>query len=78
MQQEKDDQDLAQVFRTNPSSPQSSDETYRIRRPKRILHFSDGTLEEYDTDESDAENYETDAHSRALDCDKPVPVNPVS
>lgn len=29
------------------------------RKPRRILHFSDGVMEEYSTDEEDGENEES-------------------
>lgn len=35
----------------------------KIKVPRRILHFSDGTLEEYSTDEED----ETDDNKKVID-----------
>lgn len=39
-----------------------------VRAPRRILHFSDGTMEEYSTDdELDAVNDENDDRNKQLD-----------
>lgn len=35
---------------------EASSETIKVKVPKRILHFSDGTLEEYSTDEDETDN----------------------
>lgn len=37
--------------RQNGSSETGSNASIKIRQPKRILHFSDGVLEEYSTDD---------------------------
>lgn len=38
---------------TNPKLVEDTDIAVHIRAPKRILHFSDGTIEEYSDDEED-------------------------
>ena len=37
-----------------------------LRAPKRIIHFSDGVLEEYENDEEDTD------HSKSIESDKQI------
>lgn len=40
------------VFEMNvPQTPPTTASSIRVKAPRRILHFSDGTLEEYSTDD---------------------------
>lgn len=42
------------VFEMNgyvPQTPPTTVSSIRVKAPRRILHFSDGTLEEYSTDD---------------------------
>lgn len=60
----------------NSSSNDSNSEMYRIRKPKRTLHFSDGTLEEYDSD-SDCEDGQSSHNKNENDASQLSSVDPV-
>ena len=53
------------------------------KEPKRILHFSDGTMEEYDTDDSDEELAQSDGveepfrKAKEREVESAPPVDPV-
>lgn len=40
---------------SDPEQPATTLTSVRVKTPRRILHFSDGTLEEYSTDEDEAD-----------------------
>lgn len=44
---------------SNESTATDGDVTLRVKQPKRILHFSDGTVEEFSDDEPDGSTVET-------------------
>lgn len=50
----------------NELSAATTTASVRIRAPKRILHFSDGTLEEYSDDDVDGSD-ETDTNNQQVD-----------
>lgn len=44
----------------NGGSANSTSSAVRVKQPKRILHFSDGVLEEYSTDEEEVDGLQKD------------------
>lgn len=40
---------------SDPEQPATTLTSVRVKTPRRILHFSDGTLEEYSTDEDEVD-----------------------
>lgn len=52
----------------NVQKPPTTVSSVRVKAPRRILHFSDGTLEEYSTDdETDAPNYQISNEDNRID-----------
>lgn len=45
---------------SDPEQPATTLSSVQVKTPRRILHFSDGTLEEYSTDEDEVDEVQKD------------------
>lgn len=45
---------------SDPEQPATTLTSVRVKTPRRILHFSDGTLEEYSTDEDETDEAQSE------------------
>lgn len=45
---------------SDPEQPATTLSSVQVKTPRRILHFSDGTLEEYSTDEDEVDEAQKD------------------